>query len=378
MKKRVVLISTLLSINTYADQSHWDWNNAQRVVTAEDFILPTPTWNSIINYRRDNIPYFFNNRKLQVLQADKFATPWIKDGAVGGGNTEGMCWKLEAKSDLEVALHTNGRTIYKIPNNDYLGFYVMTGDKPSKNSNTPAGTWGTVFSGFCARSAAGAYAGVIPVLLKQPPAGTTLNIPRLKVATMKILKPENKSLNHAQRRANAKENGWSGKTEWDVWVPAFSMQVAAMTCELITPKNIILTMPTISTAAISAAGSQRYGGQFKIGLRCQTGADDNNGKIRSLMTFTDQSNPDNRSEILSLTDQSTARGVGIKLYKNEDTTPIKYGEESAKYANPNQFQISKTNGEEFPTVTFKAYYVNNGTVSAGTVQAIATYTLSYQ
>ncbi|HGM5492540.1 TPA: fimbrial protein [Serratia fonticola] len=108
---------------------------------------------------------------------------------------------------------------------------------------------------------------------------------------------------------------------------------------------------------------------FMLSLTCPAG-------IKTFVTLTDSSNIANRSNTLGLTSGSSAQGVGIQILDGNDT-PVAFGPDSAAPGNTNQFQLGTAAGgsAQYP---LKAQYISTGHVRAGSVQAIATFTLSYQ
>lgn len=108
---------------------------------------------------------------------------------------------------------------------------------------------------------------------------------------------------------------------------------------------------------------------FSLSVTCPAG-------IKTFVTLTDSSNIANRSTTLELTKDSSAQGVGIQILNGSDI-PVAFGPDSAAPGNPNQFLLGTAAGgsAQYP---FKAQYISTGHVRAGSVQAIATFTLSYQ
>lgn len=108
---------------------------------------------------------------------------------------------------------------------------------------------------------------------------------------------------------------------------------------------------------------------FSLSVTCPAG-------IKTFVTLTDTSNIANRSTTLGLTADSSAQGVGIQILNGSDI-PVAFGPDSAAPGNANQFLLGTAAGgsAEYP---FKAQYISIGHVRAGSVQAIATFTLSYQ
>lgn len=108
---------------------------------------------------------------------------------------------------------------------------------------------------------------------------------------------------------------------------------------------------------------------FALSVTCPAG-------IKTFVTLTDSSNIANRGTTLGLTSGSSAQGVGIQILDGNDS-PVAFGPDSAAPGNPNQFLLGTAAGgsAQYP---LKAQYISTGHVRAGSVQAIATFTLSYQ
>ncbi|EAA0562733.1 type 1 fimbrial protein [Salmonella enterica subsp. enterica serovar Lexington] len=84
------------------------------------------------------------------------------------------------------------------------------------------------------------------------------------------------------------------------------------------------------------------------------------------------------SNVLTLTPESTATGIGLRLYKNNDSSPLSFGPNSSIKGNLNQWKLS-AGTESMPSVVLRANYINtNGSPTAGTVNGVTTITFSYQ
>ncbi|QFS40581.1 fimbrial protein [Burkholderia cepacia] len=113
---------------------------------------------------------------------------------------------------------------------------------------------------------------------------------------------------------------------------------------------------------------------FKIGLKCSGGT--GTAKTRMYITLTDATKSANRSNILNLTSNSTAEGVGIQI-KNGSTL-VSYGPDSSAKGNPNQWFVTETGNAEIE-IPLTARYVRTGAkLKGGTADGIATFTMSYQ
>ncbi|RQV53140.1 hypothetical protein DF024_35830 [Burkholderia cenocepacia] len=96
---------------------------------------------------------------------------------------------------------------------------------------------------------------------------------------------------------------------------------------------------------------------------------------RMFTTLTDASHSGNRSDVLGLTPGPTAKGVGVRIMNQ--STRVSYGPDSSAAGNPNQWFVTET-GNQGVDIPLTAHYVRTGNVTAGTADAVATFTMSYQ
>lgn len=145
------------------------------------------------------------------------------------------------------------------------------------------------------------------------------------------------------------------------------------TCTLATP-SIQVPLGTVPSSSFSTVGSTSPKQSFNISLNCSGGYAGNTVSLYT--TMTDQTNPANVSDTLSLTTTSTASGVGIQIFNGSDA--IKYGPDSRIAGNLNQWFVTQA-GVGTVNVPLSAAYVKTAnTITAGSANAIATFTLSYQ
>ena len=330
------------------------------------FELGTKTTNNTIplysrHYSADDLPRKFDNFGNAFFANDPEKYKFVR----GHNNGDNFCTELYAISNLPVIGTIDNQSIYDI-GNEYIGILVYAGDT-NKPVPVNGNSWQKVFNGWCTTSSQGASAKVIPVLLKQPPAGE-YTIPRTEIGEIE-----------PRRRSDSRYGEYTGNKITKFILNTFRFRVTPHTCVLTTPKDITLKLPTISQRSIATQGDEVYGGKFEIGLRCDNSSRSGLwGGIRVYSTLTDKSNVSNRSDILTLTADSSAKGIGIKLYNNWNTPALKYGPENSAKGTENQWEFS-SGVQNNPSVVFRAYYVNtDGNVKPGTVKAIATYTFSYQ
>jgi type 1 fimbria pilin len=148
------------------------------------------------------------------------------------------------------------------------------------------------------------------------------------------------------------------------------------TCTVTSPSNIPVSVGSASANSFTGVGSTSSTvTPFSINLSCSGGT---SGLTTNMyITLTDQTNPGNTSNVLSLNPASLASGVGIQLRK-ADNSIISYGPDSNVPGNINQWFVQNT-GNGTVTIPLTARLIQTDAhVNPGTVVAYATYTLSYQ
>lgn len=139
------------------------------------------------------------------------------------------------------------------------------------------------------------------------------------------------------------------------------------TCRVTTP-DIGVALPATRDAALQSNGGTAGETPFSITLQC-----DANTNVH--VTLTDATTPGNRSDLLTLTPDSTVRGVQLRI-RQPSNQAVSFGPDSRTAGNTNQWRVGEVNGTT--TIPLRAEYVAVGTVSPGTVRALATFTMSYQ
>lgn len=141
----------------------------------------------------------------------------------------------------------------------------------------------------------------------------------------------------------------------------------ARSCTITTP-NISVSLPNVSASALRSTGVSAGRTPFSIGLQCQ-------GVGSVYITLTDATTPANRTDLLTLTGDSTAGGVGIRI-RNSSSTAVSFGPDSPVAGNTNQWLVGPS--DTTTSIPLSAEYVSTGSVTPGTVRALATFTMSYQ
>jgi type 1 fimbria pilin len=141
--------------------------------------------------------------------------------------------------------------------------------------------------------------------------------------------------------------------------------ITASTCTVSSPPSV--NLPSVRAGSLRTVGNTAGNTPFSIGLSCQPGSNIN-------VTFTDATNPSNRSSNLSLATGSTAQGVALQILYSG--SPLNYGADSEVAGNQNQFYVGPS--ASTTSIPLTARYVSVGPVTPGMVTGLATFTMSYQ
>lgn len=156
----------------------------------------------------------------------------------------------------------------------------------------------------------------------------------------------------------------------DIILNSFNIEVNSKTCNL-SQRNYTVPLQAVYKNQFPDVNSEVFGGSVKLQLYCQSDID-------VFATLTDTTNPANYSTILSLSETSSAKGIGLRLYKNGSSEALNFGPDSAVKGNINQWKVSQYRGELSPAVNLTVNYIRRGNINPGTVYALSTITFSYQ
>lgn len=153
---------------------------------------------------------------------------------------------------------------------------------------------------------------------------------------------------------------------------AFSVNVAARGCDVSSPANTYVDFGALSTDDFEAVGNTTGTISKIIDLRC-----DPNVEIK--VTLSDQTNPGNRTDIVSLTAASTAQGLGVQVVNPGTGIPYLLGPDDASPHNINQhvLGLSGPSGGVF-NFPLGFRFIRTGEMTAGTATALVGVTFSYQ
>lgn len=158
--------------------------------------------------------------------------------------------------------------------------------------------------------------------------------------------------------------------EWGGIVPEYfvlSNQVtfAASACTWNTA--VAVTLPTLSTQDFTGAGTNAGQTAFSIPIQCPTGSTSSTLVINITATMTNGLN-----HVIKNT--GTATGVGVELLDQNSSTVVFSGTRRSQDASVSVGTAPTGAG----TISlFARYYATNNTVTAGDVQATATFNLTY-
>ncbi|WP_419236849.1 fimbrial protein [Serratia fonticola] len=152
------------------------------------------------------------------------------------------------------------------------------------------------------------------------------------------------------------------------------INVAALSCKVNTAKNVSIPLGSFTTSQLPAISKNFGDFSTNIELSCDSG-------VVPWMTISDASNSSNTSNIIQLSPDSTAAGVGVQVFYNNQATAKPLGLDSTSKDNLNQFQVgNRTTGNgQVVSIPLQFKYIRTQeAVTPGDANAAATVTFSYQ
>lgn len=142
--------------------------------------------------------------------------------------------------------------------------------------------------------------------------------------------------------------------------------ITSSSCNVTTP-SISMTMPTLSSGAFPSIGDTAGTQLFNLGINCSA-------LSNVSITLTDATTPANSSTTLSLSPSSTASGIGYQIL--DQFSNFLTFSSSTTAGNPGQTVLGNVNGNVL--IPMGVRYIRTGTVSPGSANASATFTMLYQ
>ncbi|WP_158613588.1 fimbrial protein [Aquitalea sp. FJL05] len=150
----------------------------------------------------------------------------------------------------------------------------------------------------------------------------------------------------------------------------FTGNIAATTCTISVAggsSSGSISLPSISTKALAVASATAGTIPFSIALSGCTGA-----ATQAAIWFENDSNVNAAGRLINT---GTASNVDVALYNTSSSSHILIGQTSSTFGSSGMaFPISSGNA----TLRYLAKYYASGVATAGTVTAIANYTVQYQ
>jgi type 1 fimbria pilin len=169
--------------------------------------------------------------------------------------------------------------------------------------------------------------------------------------------------------------GWTAGIANTLATSASNSAVVPITCTVTTP-SVSVNLPTVSLGTLSSVGTTAGDTAFPIGLSCASGAN-------VYITLSDATTPANTSALLTLASNSTAQGIKLRILNSAG--PVAFGPDSAAAGTTHQWFLGASSSVNGVPLTVQYYRDDTNpsgtaaaTLSAGSVHALATFTMSYQ
>ncbi len=160
----------------------------------------------------------------------------------------------------------------------------------------------------------------------------------------------------------------------NITVNASQINVQALACQVTTAKNVAIPLGEFNLGQLPPVNGNFGEYSSTVELSCDS-------DVTPWMTISDASNAGNTSNVIKLSPDSTASGVGVQVFYNNQPMAKPLGLDSSSKGNPNQFQVNnKTTGNgQHVSVPLQFKYIRTEqVVTPGDANAAATVTFSYQ
>jgi type 1 fimbria pilin len=168
---------------------------------------------------------------------------------------------------------------------------------------------------------------------------------------------------------------WSTPIANTLATSASNSAVVPITCTVTTP-SVSVNLPVVSLGSLGAVGQTAGNTSFPIGLSCAAGAN-------VYITLTDATTPTNTTSLLTLDSTSTAQGIKLRVLNSAGA--VEFGPDSPAPGTTNQWFLGASSSINGVPLTVQYYRDDTNpagtapaTLSAGSVHAQATFTMSYQ
>ena len=306
----------------------------------------------------------FSPATLSFSPAGPYSVP--RDAAVGsqvaraltGATATGINCSLIETATINGTEISAGTGIYQTSVSGIgASFYVVNGPTQTLITSTSGG----YTSGTISAPGNGALPGIQATLVVTGPVVSGYSLSGLPTVSVTFTPTGN--------------CGWSTGITNTIPVSASNSAVVPITCTVTTP-SVSVNLPIVSLSALSAVGKTAGDTRFPIGLSCASGA-------AVYITLSDPTTPANTSSLLTLDSSSTAQGIKLRILNSAGA--VNFGPDSAAVGTTHQWFLGASSGINGVPLTVQYYRDDTnpaGTasaeLSAGSVRAQATFTMSYQ
>ncbi|HEY6456984.1 MAG TPA: fimbrial protein [Steroidobacteraceae bacterium] len=168
---------------------------------------------------------------------------------------------------------------------------------------------------------------------------------------------------------------WSTGIANTLATSASNSAVVPITCTVTTP-TVSVNLPVVALSTLGAVGKTAGDTSFPIGLSCAAGAN-------VYITLSDATTPTNTTSLLTLDSGSTAQGIKLRILNSAG--PVNFGPDSAAAGTTHQWFLGASSSINGIPLTVQYYRddtnpsgTGSAVLSAGSVHAQATFTMSYQ
>ena len=239
-----------------------------------------------------------------------------------------------------------------------VSFYIVTGSSQTLVTSASGGYTSATLSA----PGNGALPGVLATLVVTGPVVSGYSLSSLPSITVTFTPTGSCS--------------WSTGIRNTLATTASNSAVVPITCTVTTP-SVTVNLPVVSLSALKSVGATGGDTRYTIGLSCASGAN-------VYITLSDVTTPANTSPLLTLTSASTAQGIKLRIIKSGGEA-ISFGPDSAVAGTTNQWSLGASSSINGVPLTVQYYRDDTNpagtapaTLSAGSVHAQATFTMSYQ
>ncbi|MGU7771928.1 fimbrial protein [Burkholderia sp. MR1-5-21] len=160
----------------------------------------------------------------------------------------------------------------------------------------------------------------------------------------------------------------------ELWFDDVSIGPRRPSCAVST-KSVTVPLGNVPIRKLNSVGATSDEKSFNVSIQCTGGL--SGATVKAHMTMTDATNTSNRTNVLSLTKDSTATGVGIQIKRTSENVLVNYGADSSAVGNVNQWEVGSL-GNGVVTIPFSAHYIRTSSdIGVGSANGKATFTMSF-